>query len=224
MSLKPSPEWRKRLLDLGIAVPALVFLTPVLLLIAALIRLDSRGAILFRQDRIGKDGRVFRMYKFRTMIEGGERTGSGLFNYSNDPRVTRVGGVLRATSLDELPQLFNVIKGEMSLVGPRPPVEYELGDFRDFDANLRRRFDVKPGVTGLAQINGRNELSWDQKIAFDLEYVDAFREHGIWLDLKVLAITVVKVIRGDGRYELPSNAADPRVSDEARPSRLPHPE
>jgi lipopolysaccharide/colanic/teichoic acid biosynthesis glycosyltransferase len=208
-------------LDLVVAVPALVLLSPFLLLISALIKLDSPGAVLFKQNRLGKDGRVFRIYKFRTMVEGSERMGTGLFNYAEDSRVTKVGRVLRATSLDELPQLLNIIRGDMSLVGPRPPVEYELGSYRDFDERLRRRFAVKPGVTGYAQINGRNELNWDEKIAFDLQYVDALRDKGVWLDLEILAITIVKVIRGEGRYELDRNADDPRVSNDARPSRSP---
>jgi len=131
--------------------------------------------------------------------------GTGLFNYENDPRVTKIGSFMRNTSIDELPQIFNIIKGEMSFVGPRPPVTYELGDYKDFDDNLKRRFIVKPGVTGIAQISGRNELSWVEKIKFDLEYVSYFYKWGLLLDVKILIVTFFKVIRMEGSHELVEN-------------------
>jgi len=140
------------------------------------------------------------------MVVGAERMGTGLFNYSNDPRVTKVGRFLRDYSLDELPQLFNILKGDMSFVGPRPPVTYELGDYKNFDGLLKQRFIMKPGVTGLAQINGRNELSWDEKIVFDNKYITDFRRFGILLDIKILFITVFKVLRNEGSHELEKNA------------------
>jgi lipopolysaccharide/colanic/teichoic acid biosynthesis glycosyltransferase len=139
------------------------------------------------------------------MVENAENMGTGLFNYENDPRVTKIGSFMRNTSIDELPQIFNIIKGEMSFVGPRPPVTYELGDYKDFDDNLKRRFIVKPGVTGIAQISGRNELSWVEKIKFDLEYVSYFYKWGLLLDVKILIVTFFKVIRMEGSHELVEN-------------------
>src|SRR6266478_7808736 len=148
----------KRTLDLILALTVALVLAPLLLLLALVIRIDTRGPALFIQDRLGLDGRVFRMFKFRTMVQNAEQMGTGLFSFENDPRVTRVGQFLRHTSLDELPQLFNVLRGDMSIVGPRPPVTYELGNYADFSPELKFRFTVKPGVTGLAQISGRNDL------------------------------------------------------------------
>ena len=139
------------------------------------------------------------------MIVDAEKQGAGLFNFRNDPRVTKVGELLRSTSLDELPQVFNVIKGDMSFVGPRPPVNYELGNYNDFNENLKKRFRVKPGITGYAQTNGRNELSWDDKIIYDNQYIQDFYKWGILLDIKVLIITIYKVFKNEGGYELEAN-------------------
>src|SRR5215472_13191309 len=162
----------KRIFDLAIAVPILMLTWPVLLLICALIKLESKGPVCFIQDRIGKNGAVFPMYKFRTMVVDAERTGTGLCSYPGDPRVTKLGKYIRAASLDELPQLFNVVMGSMSIVGPRPPVSYELGDYHSLTDEMKMRFRVKPGITGLAQVSGRNGLDWRQKIAMDNVYVE----------------------------------------------------
>ena len=184
----------KRLLDLAIAVPSTILLAPLLAVIAGAIRIESRGGAIFRQERMGQFGRHFMMYKFRTMVDGAESMGTGLFSYEDDPRVTRVGRVLRTTSLDELPQLFNVINGTMSIVGPRPPVSYELGAFADFSPRLKSRFVVKPGVTGLAQVSGRNGLDWDGKLELDLEYIRCFDRLGIMYDIFLIGRTLVAVI------------------------------
>jgi lipopolysaccharide/colanic/teichoic acid biosynthesis glycosyltransferase len=197
----------KRLLDLVLASFVLIVLLPLLLLIALAVRLDTKGSVFFKQGRLGKDRIPFDIYKFRTMVVNAETMGSGLFNYANDPRITRVGRILRRTSLDELPQLINIFQGKMSLVGPRPPVTYELGDPDHFNADLIQRFTVKPGVTGLAQVSGRNELSWDDKIKFDLKYICDFKKFGILLDLKIIALTAVKVLRMEGSFELEENKA-----------------
>jgi lipopolysaccharide/colanic/teichoic acid biosynthesis glycosyltransferase len=183
----------KRIFDLAIAVVAVTLLWPFLLLISVLIKLESEGPVFFVQDRIGKDGTVFRMYKFRTMVVNAENTGTGLCSYPGDPRVTKVGRYLRAASLDELPQLYNVLTGPMSIVGPRPAVTYELGDYATLTDHMRIRFTVKPGITGLAQISGRNSLDWNQKIALDNRYVERFARLGIIEDI-VIAIRTVWVM------------------------------
>lgn len=183
----------KRIFDLAIAVVAVTLLWPFLLLISALIKLESEGPVFFVQDRIGKGGAVFRMYKFRTMLLNAEHTGTGLCSYPGDPRVTKIGRYLRAASLDELPQLYNVLTGSMSIVGPRPAVTYELGDYATLTDHMRIRFTVKPGITGLAQVSGRNSLDWNQKIALDNRYVERFARLGIIEDI-VIAIRTVWVM------------------------------
>jgi lipopolysaccharide/colanic/teichoic acid biosynthesis glycosyltransferase len=197
----------KRIFDLLIATIVLALILPILLAIAIAVRLDSKGPIFFRQARLGRGLVPFDIFKFRTMVVNAEKMGAGLFNYSADPRITRVGRLLRRTSLDELPQLINVFRGDMSLVGPRPPVTYELGDPAAFGPDLIRRFTVRPGVTGLAQVNGRNELSWDDKIRQDLKYISDFQKYGILLDIKIIAQTAVKVVRMESTFEDPANQA-----------------
>lgn len=184
----------KRLFDMFVSFIGIVLFLPILLTLAILITIDSRGGIFFVQDRLGLNGSIFKMYKFRTMIKNAEKQGTGLFSYQQDPRVTTIGKWLRLTSLDELPQLFNVLKGDMSVVGPRPPVTYELGNYADFSPELKRRFVVKPGITGLAQVSGRNDLTWDEKVVFDNRYIEVFRQWGIFFDLCILAKTVSVVL------------------------------
>jgi lipopolysaccharide/colanic/teichoic acid biosynthesis glycosyltransferase len=183
----------KRSLDILVSFLLILVLSPILIIISIAIRATSPGPPLFVQRRIGLKGRVFRMIKFRTMVPDAEKMGTGLFSFEDDPRVTRLGHFFRRTSLDELPQLLNVLHGSMSLVGPRPPVTYELGPWENYSPELRKRFDVKPGITGLAQIAGRNELTWDQKLVYDNAYVDQSSQYGILLDILILAKTVGKV-------------------------------
>lgn len=197
----------KRIMDVLLSLLALVALYPFLIIIALAIKLDSKGPILFTQDRLGQNGRVFSIYKFRTMVQNAEHMGNGLFNYEGDFRVTRVGKILRKTSMDEVPQLLNILKGEMSIVGPRPPVTYEHGNFKDYPRAWKKRFTVRPGVTGWAQINGRNELSWEGKIKYDDEYIDLFKEHGIRVDVKIMYNTVVKIFSMTSVYERRDNAS-----------------
>jgi lipopolysaccharide/colanic/teichoic acid biosynthesis glycosyltransferase len=180
----------KRTLDIVLSVSLLIVLLPLMVIIAILIKLDSRGPVCFIQERLGKDGVPFRMYKFRTMQEAAEKVGTGLCSYENDPRITRLGRWLRLVSVDEFPQLLNVIRGQMSIVGPRPPVTYELGNYNDLSSRNRLRFRVKPGITGLAQVSGRNALDWNTKIAFDNNYVALTRQYGIAIDIKILLLTV----------------------------------
>ncbi len=184
----------KRTADLVISMLAIALLSVPMGAIAVLILLDTGRPILFRQERLGKNLRVFKVFKFRTMVVGAQDIGTGLFSYHDDPRVTRSGRLLRVLSLDELPQLFNVVRGDMSLVGPRPPVVGELGDIADFTPATLRRFIIRPGVTGLAQVAGRNDFSWDTKIVFDNRYLDSYAKRGMWLDLGILARTTLVVL------------------------------
>ena len=200
----------KRFFDVLLCFIALFLLIPVWIAIAVAIRCDSRGPILFAQERRTKNGRIFKMYKFRSMVVNAEQMGAGLFNYENDPRVTKVGRFLRNTSLDELPQLWNVLKGDISLVGPRPCVSYELGDFETLNSRYKKRFEVKGGITGLAQVKGRNDISWDEKVTYDNLYVEKFKKQGVWLDIKILALTVAKVFQTEDIYE---EKADENMDD-----------
>ena len=195
----------KRLLDVLLSCVAILLLFPVTLLIAAAIKLDSPGPVLFKQGRLGLHGRVFTMLKFRTMTVAAETMGTGLFSYEDDPRVTRVGRFLRQFSLDEIPQFFNVLRGDMSIVGPRPPVTYELGPYSEFTSEMKVRFTVKPGITGMAQVSGRNDLAWPDKIRYDNEYVARYRRLGILEDIRLLVKTVFIVLSGRGVIEKPKN-------------------
>lgn len=191
----------KRCLDVICSLVGLLLLWPVFAVIAIAIKADSKGPVFFKQDRRTKDGKIFKMYKFRSMCVDAEKQGAGLFNFADDPRVTKVGRFLRNSSLDELPQLYNVLKGDLSLVGPRPCVVYELGDFDTLNRKYKKRFRMPAGITGLAQIKGRNENSWDEKVTYDNQYIDLFEKQGIWLDIKILFGTVAKVFRQKDIYE-----------------------
>lgn len=204
-------KFMKRLIDVVSCSIALILLIPLWIGIAVAIKCDSKGPALFVQERRTKDGRLFKMYKFRTMVEDAEYMGNGLFNYENDPRVTKVGRILRSCSLDELPQLWNVLKGDISLVGPRPCVSYELGDFDTLNRKYKKRFEVKGGITGLAQVKGRNENSWDEKVTYDNLYVDMFPKQGVWLDITILFGTMAKVFKKQNIYE---EKADESMSDD----------
>ncbi len=200
----------KAVFDRVAAALALLLLSPLFAVIALQIKFDSKGPVFFRQERRTKDGRIFTMVKFRTMVQGAEEMGAGLFNYKDDPRVTRVGRFLRRTSLDELPQLLCVLRGDLSLVGPRPCVAYELGDFDTLNSRYKKRFSVKAGITGLAQVNGRNALTWDEKVAYDNLYIDRFAREGVWLDLRILARTAAQLFR---REEIFETKPDGSISD-----------
>ena len=193
----------KRLFDIVGSALLLVLVSPLLLLIAALIKLDSSGPVVFRQERVGLQGRRFAVVKFRSMNDGAEAQLDGLrhrnqirghaFKLDRDPRVTRVGRFLRRTSLDELPQLWNVLRGQMSLVGPRPPLPSEVARY---DSWHRRRLSMKPGMTGLWQVGARREPEFDRWVEKDLEYIDQW---SLWLDLKIMARTVPAMFSGEGR-------------------------
>ncbi len=200
----------KRCVDVVGTLLLLLMLLPILVTIAVLVRVSSAGPILFRQQRAGKDGAIFEMYKFRTMfsnsdpaihqaysrdvINGEAKRIDGAFKLTRDPRVTPIGRFLRRSSLDELPQLLNVLKGEMSLVGPRPPILYEVELYTPRDY---RRLCVTPGMTGLWQVSGRSELSFQQMIDLDLAYIESW---SIWTDLQILLKTPVVVVTGRGAH------------------------
>ncbi|MCK4527530.1 sugar transferase [candidate division WOR-3 bacterium] len=186
---KPYTNWVKRLFDLSIAVPLLIILSPVLVLIGFLVRIRIGSPVLFRQVRPGLHGKPFVIYKFRTMTDERDEEGHLLLD---GERLTSLGWFLRKTSMDELPELFNVIKGEMSIVGPRPLLMQYLDRYTPEQA---RRHEVKPGITGWAQVNGRNAITWEQKFEHDIWYVDHL---SFWLDMKIIALTVWKIIKREG--------------------------
>jgi lipopolysaccharide/colanic/teichoic acid biosynthesis glycosyltransferase len=182
----------KRVLDLVVALGVLTALSPLLLLLVVAIKLDSRGSVFYRQERIGRDGRAFGLWKFRSMVVGAEHRGAGILVERNDARITRVGRWIRKLSLDEIPQLFNVVAGDMSIVGPRPGMRYQA---ELYDETQRGRLVVRPGVTGWAQVNGRNAIEWPRRIELDLEYI---RRMSLGLDLWVMLRTIPSVLAGEG--------------------------
>ena len=187
MSYKPF----KRFLDIVFALTILIILSPVLLLIALLIKLESRGPVFFNQQRLGFKGQPFNMFKFRSMVQGAAQMGSGQYSFKGDPRVTRIGRFIRMTSLDELPQFINVLIGDMSVIGPRPTLTFHPYPIDQYPPHALRRFDVRPGITGWAQVNGRKELPWDKRFEYDLEYVDNL---SFGLDLKIVFKTFGKIV------------------------------
>ncbi len=189
----------KRCADFLGSLIGLAILSPFLLIIALAIKLTSKGTVFFLQDRLGKAGRAFKIYKFRTMVMGAEKKGDGLFVYgTNDNRITPVGKILRKTSLDEIPQLINVIKGDMSIVGPRPPVTYfPYKGYEGYPEWAKKRFQMRPGITGLAQVRTRATAPWDGRIKIDNEYIDKFN---VLLDLKIILKTFAAVLGSKNIY------------------------
>jgi lipopolysaccharide/colanic/teichoic acid biosynthesis glycosyltransferase len=184
----------RRAFDVVVAATALALASPFLLVAVIAIRLESKGSVIYRQRRVGKDGREFDVLKLRTMVTGAEHMGAGLAVSEGDTRITRVGRLLRRASLDEVPNLINVLKGDMAIVGPRPTVPVQVDRYTE---RQRGRLAVKPGITGWAQVNGRTELPWDERIELDLWYI----EHRSWrLDLEILKRTIRMVFGGEGLY------------------------
>ena len=181
----------KRFIDVTIAIIALIVLFPILVITAVFIKLDSKGPILFKQERLGRWGRPFQIYKFRSMCVGAERIGSGVYSYNGDIRITKVGRVIRATSIDELPQLWNIIIGDMALIGPRPALTYHPWPFEQYTDEQKHMLDVRPGVTGWAQVNGRKEVPWPERIQLNCEYVERI---SFTFDMKIFFMTIFKVL------------------------------
>ena len=192
----------KRGIDLVVALPFAILLTPVMVGIAIWIRRDSPGPALFRQERIGFAGRPFTLLKFRSMVVGAQGMGAGLAVTEGDDRITTAGEILRRLSLDELPQLWNIVRGDMSLVGPRPTVASQV---ERYDDRQRRRLLARPGLTGLAQVSGRTAIPWSERIEMDLTYVDRW---SIRRDLAILARTVLVVVRRESTYKGPRGGFD----------------
>lgn len=185
----------KRISDIVFSVLGLLVLSPLFLLIAILVRCTSKGPAVFRQERLGRDAKVFRICKFRTMAENSEHTGSGVYSDRNDSRVTKVGRFLRATSLDELPQLWNILRGDMSFIGPRPPLTYHPWTIDRYSEEQLRMFRVRPGITGWAQVHGRRELEWHERLRLNVWYADHI---SFALDLKIVFLTVGVMLSGKG--------------------------
>jgi lipopolysaccharide/colanic/teichoic acid biosynthesis glycosyltransferase len=196
----------KRVIDLVGASVGLVVSSPLLALSSLAVKLEDGGPVLYRQRRVGFMGADFDLLKLRTMVVGAERQGAGWAVNAGDPRITRVGRVLRRLSLDELPQLWNVVRGDMSLVGPRPTLRYQV---EQYTARQRRRLDVKPGITGWAQVRGRARLPWDERIELDVWYVE---HQSLWLDLKILALTPLALFAGT--YKGETGGWKPRIERE----------
>ena len=184
----------KRFCDIVISLLGLIILSPLMLVVAIAIKIESKGPVLFKQTRLGKDGREFQIYKFRSMCEGAENMGTGQYSFAGDMRVTKVGRFIRATSIDELPQFINILKGEMSLVGFRPPLTYHPWKLEEYTDEQMRMFEVRPGITGWAQVHGRKHTEWHERISLNVYYVDHM---SLLLDIKILFLTVFKVLKNE---------------------------
>lgn len=185
----------KRGIDIIFSLILTVILFPVLLFMAILVKIGSEGHVFFVQERVGRGEKLFNVYKFRTMLPNAEKTGAGYNIEKNDARITKIGKILRRWCMDELPQLFNVLKGDMSLVGPRPTLKYQVDEYTPYQ---KRRLEVKPGMTGWAQVNGRNLLSWDDRIKLDVYYID---HYSLLFDIKIMLKTFKLLLSSRGVYE-----------------------
>ena len=180
----------KRTFDIVLALLILLLLWPIFLLVALAVKIDSEGPVIFKQQRLGLNGRVFNLYKFRSMCVGAEK--GGVYSDNKDKRITKVGNILRKTSLDELPQAVNVLKGDMSFIGPRPPLTYHPWPIEEYSDEQLRMFEVRPGITGWAQVNGRKAVEWNRRIELNVWYVDNV---SLLLDLKIFFLTFFKVLK-----------------------------
>ena len=195
----------KRIFDIVFSSLILLILSPILLLISLVIKLTSKGKVFFTQERVGLNGKPFKIYKFRTMVENAEKIGTGHYSFRNDKRVTPIGKILRKTSLDEIPQLLNVLRGDMSIVGPRPLPYSKIKDLKELPHHLKKRFSMKPGLTGWSQVNGRNKLSFEEKLKYDNDYIDKFERFGILFDLFIIIKTLLVIFNFSQVEEKPEN-------------------
>ncbi len=182
-------KYIKRILDFSLALIGLIILMVPMLIVAVIIKLDSKGPVIFKQDRIGYKGKVYKMYKFRSMYVGAEK--GGVYSDNTDTRVTKMGKIMRVTSIDELPQLINVLKGEMALIGFRSPLTYHPWKWSEYTEEQKKMFNVRPGITGWAQVNGRKTVEWNKRIELNVWYAENI---SFLLDLKILVMTVFKVL------------------------------
>lgn len=184
----------KRFFDIALSLIGIVIAAIPMLIIAMIIKLDSKGPVIFKQERLGYKGRVFNILKFRTMVVGAEKTGSGVYSFDGDSRVTTVGKILRATSLDELPQMFNILKGDMSIIGFRPPLTYHPWKIEEYTPEQLKMFDVLPGLSGWAQVNGRKNVEWHKRIELNVWYTENI---SFFLDIKIFFLTIFKVLKNE---------------------------
>lgn len=192
----------KRLFDITISMIGLIITSPILLITAIAIKLESPGPIIFKQERLGLNGKVFKIYKFRSMCVDAEK--GGVYEKKGDPRVTKVGKFIRKTSIDEFPQFANILKGEMSLIGPRPALTYHPWPYNEYTEEQKRMFHVRPGVTGWAQVNGRKEVEWPTRIELNVEYVDKM---SLYFDLMIFFKTIFKVLRMEDNLNVKETAS-----------------
>lgn len=189
----------KRFVDVFVSMVGLIVLWPLLLVVAVIIKVESPGPAIFKQKRLGRFGREFTIYKFRSMSVGAEHTGTGQYSYEGDPRVTRIGAVIRKFSIDELPQFINILKGDMSLIGFRPPLTYHPWPYDQYTEQQKKMFQLRPGVTGWAQVHGRKTLSWEERIKMNIWYV----EHvNFKTDIKILFLTIFRVLKHDDNVNM----------------------
>lgn len=194
----------KRTFDIFVSFFGLIILSPILAITAIAIKIDSKGPVIFKQKRLGKSGKEFNIFKFRSMCVGAEKTGSGVYSGKGDARVTKVGRFIRATSIDELPQLVNILKGDMSIIGPRPPLTYHPWPLENYSEEQLHMFDVRPGVTGWAQINGRKDVEWNKRIELNVWYT---RNISFVLDFKIFFISIFKVLKNADNENTTETAA-----------------
>ncbi len=200
----------KRFLDIIFSIILLIALSPILVICFIAVKLNSPGPAIFKQTRLCKNGKPFTMYKYRSMYVNSEHTGTGVYSYKGDKRVTKVGNILRKTSLDELPQLVNILKGEMSFIGPRPVLTYHPWPFEEYNEKQKRRFNVRPGITGLAQVNGRKASLWENRLEYDVEYADNL---SFALDFKIFFKTIVSVLKNESNENVGETSERKNVSD-----------
>ncbi len=184
----------KRAFGILFALLGLIVTSPIMAIVAILIKIESPGPVIFKQQRIGKDGKVFEIYKFRSMCQNAEKTGSGVYSDKNDSRVTKVGKFIRATSIDEIPQFLNVLKGDMAFIGPRPPLTYHPWPYEQYTEQQKKMFNVRPGLTGWAQVHGRKQVEWNKRIELNVWYVENV---SFLLDIKIIFSTLLKLIKDD---------------------------
>ncbi|HIU68575.1 MAG TPA: sugar transferase [Candidatus Scubalenecus merdavium] len=204
-------KYLKRVLDIVFSFLALVILSPLFLVTAVAVRLDSRGPVIFRQKRLGLDARAFDIYKFRTMCVGAEHMGSGVYSGADDARVTKVGRILRALSIDELPQLVNILRGEMSFIGPRPPLTYHPWPLETYTKEQLHMFAVRPGMTGWAQVHGRKDVEWHKRIQLNCWYVDHV---SFWLDIRIFFLTVFQVLKNENNVNVGATLVTGETEDQ----------